>query len=464
MQALKRRTFLKGMGATAGALTLAQLGILAQQQPPILIGAVIPLSGALASFGPRFQVAAQLALDEVNKAGGVLGRRVELIVRDSGTNPQQGVQAATDLINVNKVQVIFGAAASGVTIPISSVTVPAKVVLISPSATSPAITNLKDDDFVFRTAPPDTLQGIVLAALAASKDYSKIAIIARNDAYGAGLADVTKKTFERLGGKANVVLYETNVTDFSAQIAAATRDNPEAISLITFDEGEALITQMVRAGVTNFDLLVDGNKNQDLIDRLVKSIGTAPLEGKVGTAPALAPGAGGDAFTRAYRQRLNEDPFVFTPHSFDALAIVCLAIQKAGEYNGVKIRDNLRFVANPPGKVFTVGQLGDALAAIKAGQDVNYEGASGSVDLDAAGEPFGPVGTWKIVNGKIVDDPEVVGFTTQQSVDDYIKCVEECIKRFGKNGTNPDKKALLECVRGCAKVAGGKSAPFCPPS
>jgi ABC-type branched-subunit amino acid transport system substrate-binding protein len=405
MKALKRRTFLKGMGATAGALTLAQLGILAQQQPPILIGAVIPLSGALASFGPRFQVAAQLALDEVNKAGGVLGRRVELIVRDSGTNPQQGVQAATDLINVNKVQVIFGAAASGVTIPISSVTVPAKVVLISPSATSPAITNLKDDDFVFRTAPPDTLQGIVLADLAFNtKKYRKIAIIARNDAYGAGLAQVTADTFKKLGGTVTAIaLYETNVTDFSAQIAAANKDKPDAISLITFDEGEALITQMVRAGVTNFDLLVDGNKNQDLIDRLVQSIGKAPLEGKVGTAPALAPGAGGEAFAKAYKARLNEDPFVFTPHSFDALAIVCLAIQKAGEYNGVKIRDNLRFVANPPGKVFTVGQLGDALAAIKAGEDVNYEGASGSVDLDAAGEPVGPVGTWTIKDGKIVE-------------------------------------------------------------
>jgi branched-chain amino acid transport system substrate-binding protein len=413
MQALKRRTFLKGMGATAGALTLAQLGILAQQQPPILIGAVIPLSGALASFGPRFQVAAQLALDEVNQAGGVLGRRVELIVRDSGTNPQQGVQAATELINVNQVQVIFGAAASGVTIPISSVTVPAQVVLISPSATSPAITNLQDNDFVFRTAPPDTLQGIVLAALARFfRGYTRIAIIARNDAYGAGLAQVTADIFTRLGGTVTAIaLYATNVTDFSAQIAAATRGNPQAISLITFDEGEALITQMVRAGVTNFDLLVDGNKNQDLIDRLVRSIGAAPLNNKVGTAPALAPGAGGDVFARAYRQRLNEDPFVFTPHSFDALAIVCLAIQKAGVYNGVGIRDNLRFVANPPGRVFTVGQLGDALAAIRAGQDVNYEGASGSVDLDAAGDPVGPVGIWRIVNGRIQDDPKPCDIT-----------------------------------------------------
>lgn len=402
-QTLRRRTFLKGLGVAAGGLALHPLASFGQQ--PILIGAVIPLSGALASFGPRFQVAAQLALDEVNKAGGVLGRRVELIVRDSGTNPAQGVQSATDLVNVNRVQVIFGAAASGVTIPVSSVTVPAGVVLISPSATSPAITNLRDNDLVFRTAPPDTLQGIVLADLAFGvKGYRNIAIIARNDAYGAGLADALKANFERLGGRVtSVSLYETNVTDFSAQIAAARAGNPQAISLITFDEGEALITQMVRAGVTNFDLLVDGNKNQDLIDRLVRSIGAAALEGKVGTAPALAPGAGGDAFAKAYKARLNEDPFVFTPHSFDALAIVCLAIQAAGEYNGLKIRDNLRRVANPPGDVFTVGQLDKALEAVRAGRDINYEGASGSVDLDAAGEPVGPVGTWTIRNGKIVE-------------------------------------------------------------
>ncbi|MCS6937557.1 MAG: ABC transporter substrate-binding protein [Candidatus Bipolaricaulota bacterium] len=402
-QTLRRRTFLKGLGAAASALALRPFASLGQQ--PILIGAVIPLSGALASFGPRFQVAAQLALDEVNAAGGVLGRRVELIVRDDGTNPAQGVAAATDLINVNRVQVIFGPAASGVTIPVSSVTVPAGVVLISPSATSPAITRLNDNDLVFRTAPPDSLQGIVLADLAYNtKRYRRIAIIARNDAYGAGLAEATADNFRRLGGQVTAIaLYETTVTDFSAQIAQARAGNPDAISLITFDEGEALITQMVRAGATNFDLLVDGNKNQDLIDRLVRSIGAAPLEGKVGTAPALAPGAGGDAFARAYRTRLNEDPFVFTPHSFDALAIVCLAIQRAGEYNGLRIRDNLRTVANPPGDVFTVGQLRQALEAVRAGRDINYEGASGSVDLDRAGEPVGPVGTWTIRNGRIVE-------------------------------------------------------------
>ncbi len=404
---VSRRTLLKGMGLAAGTLALGRFGTFGQE--PILIGAVIPLSGTLASFGPRFLVAAQIALDEVNGAGGLLGgRRVELVTRDSGTNPTTGVAAADNLVNVVGVEALFGAAASGVTIPIAtSVTVPNQVVQISPSATSPAITNLQDNDFLFRTAPPDTLQGIVLADLAFRvKGYRNISIIARNDAYGAGLADVLKREFEAKGGTVNALeLYATDTTNFSAQIAAASAGNPDAISLITFDEGEQLITQMVQAGVTNFDLLVDGNKNQDLIDRLVASIGTGPLEGKVGSAPALAPGAGGEAYAKAYRARLNEDPFVFTPHSFDALALLALAIEKAGVYNGPAIRDAMRFGANPPGTVYTVGQLGQALADIRAGKDVNYEGASGSVDLDAAGEPVGPVGTWKIVNGKIVDDP-----------------------------------------------------------
>lgn len=403
---VSRRTLLKGMGLAAGTLALGRFGTFGQES--LLLGAVIPLSGALASFGPRFLVAAQIALDEVNAAGGVLGKRLELVTRDSGTNPTTGVAAADNLVNVVGVEALFGAAASGVTIPIAtSVTVPNQVVQISPSATSPAITNLQDNDFLFRTAPPDTLQGIVLADLAFRvKGYRKISIIVRNDAYGAGLADVLKREFEAKGGTVSALeLYATDTTNFSAQIAAASAGNPDAISLITFDEGEQLITQMITAGVTNFDLLVDGNKNQDLIDRLVASIGTAPLEGKVGTAPALAPGAGGEAYATAYRARLNEDPFVFTPHSFDALALLALAIEKAGKYEGPAIRDAMRSGANPPGTVYTVGQLGQALADIRAGKDVNYDGASGSVDLDAAGEPVGPVGTWKIVDGKIVDDP-----------------------------------------------------------
>jgi ABC-type branched-subunit amino acid transport system substrate-binding protein len=406
---ISRRTFLKGLGVAAGASVLPG-PLLSFAQEGAVVGAVVPLTGQLQSFGPRFQIAAEIARDEINAAGGIPGIGImQLAVRDSGTNPEQGVQSATELVNVVGVQALFGAAASGVTIPITSVTIPNQVVQISPSATSPAVSNLDDNDFVFRTAPPDSLQGIVLADLAFNiKGYRTISIISRNDAYGAGLADALRANFEGLGGTvANVSLYDPATTDFSAEIAAASADNPDAISLITFDEGEALITQMVAAGVTNFDLFVDGNKNQDLIDRLVASLGKEPLEGIVGTAPATAATVGGRTFAQLYRQRLNEDPFVFTPHSYDAIAVIALAIARAGEYSGPAIRDNLRAVANEPGEVITVGQLGAGLELAAAGKDINYVGASGAVEFDDNGDPFGPVGIWTIKDGVIIDTETV---------------------------------------------------------
>ncbi len=406
---ISRRTFLKGVGVAAGASILPG-PFFGFAQEGTTMGAVIPLTGQLQSFGPRFQVAAEIARDEINAAGGIPGAGIlQIAVRDSGTAPGQGVQSAAELINVLGIQALFGAAASGVTIPITSVTIPAGVFQISPSATSPAISGLDDNDLVYRTAPPDSLQSIVLADLAFNiKSYRKISIISRNDAYGAGLADALRANFEALGGTvANVSLYDPATTDFSAEIAAAEADNPDAVSLITFDEGEALITQMVQAGFTNFDLLVDGNKNQDLIDRLVESLGAAFLEGKVGTAPATAETPGGDAFKAAYRSRLNEDPFVFTPHSYDAIAVTALSMARAvgqgQETTGANIAANLRSVANKPGTEFTVGQLGDALKAAAAGDDINYLGASGAVEFDANGDPFGPVGTWTIEDGKIVE-------------------------------------------------------------
>lgn len=408
---VSRRTFLKGAGVAAGALALGHLGSFGQAEF-IQIGADIPLTGTLKSFGPRFQVAAQLAIDELNAAGGPGGRRLNLLVRDSGTDPAIGVAAAQQLV-ASGVQVIFGAAASGVTIPISSVTIPNKVLLISPSATSPAISTLKDDDYVFRTAPSDALQGIVAADQAFNKKgYRKIAIIARNDAYGSGLQASLKANFEKLGGTVTATpLYDPKTTDFSAEIAAAKAGNPDAISLITFDEGEALIKQLEAAGVSNWDLLVDGNKNQDLLNRLKESFGgPAKLAGKVGTAPATAKTDGGVLFSKAYEDALKEPPFVFTANSFDALAVVGLAIAKASLVNGGKaptgteIRDQMRFVANPPGDVFTVGGLGKALEIIAKGGDVNFEGASGSVDFDANGDVPGPEGTWSIdANGNIVE-------------------------------------------------------------
>ena len=165
------------------------------------IGLLVPFTGALAPFGPDFANAANLAIEHINAAGGVLGKPVRLIVGDDGTNPDQGVAEARRLVDIERVHAIVGAAASGVTLPIAeSVTVPKKILQISPSATSPALTTLRDDDFLFRTPISDAAQGVVLARLARELGFSRVCTMYVNNAYGQGLSETFARTFQQLGG------------------------------------------------------------------------------------------------------------------------------------------------------------------------------------------------------------------------------------------------------------------------
>jgi ABC-type branched-subunit amino acid transport system substrate-binding protein len=390
-----------------GIFTVSSLS----QGNDVAIGASYCLTGGLSDFGARFLTAINIAGENINGAGGLKGGgKYSYIVRDDGTNPQQAVNVDTDLVNNAKVPAILGHCSSGATIPASAVTVPAKVVMISPSGTSPRITTLQDNDYVFRTAPSDALQGVVLAKALFDKGYKSLAIIYRNDAYGGGLAQVTSDNFKKLGGTVTALAaYEDGTTDFSGVIAAASKDKPAAISIIAFEEAEALISQMVKAGVTNFDGFTDGTKNQDLISRLVKVIDPKLLEGKIGTGPGSKPSAGFDAYKKLYQAKLpGEEPFIFSANAYDSAMLVALAalkVQQLGQpVNGENVRNQLRFVANPPGDLVTVNEWAKAKAAIDAGRDINYEGASGDVNFDAAGDVSGPVGIWSIKSSKISDD------------------------------------------------------------
>ncbi|MBI1741799.1 ABC transporter substrate-binding protein [Candidatus Acetothermia bacterium] len=391
-------------GYTATVSTLSAEG-------DVAIGAAYCLTGALSDFGARFLTASNIAAENINGNGGLNGGgKFSYVIRDDATNAQQAVQVDTDLVNNAKVPAILGHCSSGATIPASAVTVPAKVVMISPSGTSPRITTLQDNDFVFRTAPSDALQGVVLAKALFDKGYRKLSIIYRNDAYGGGLAQVTSDNFKKLGGTVlALAAYEDGTTDFSGQITQATKDKPDAISIISFQEAEGLITQMVKAGATNFDGFTDGTKDQDLVNRLAKVIDPKLLENKIGTGPGSKPSAGFTEYTKLYKAKLpGEEPFIFSANAYDSAYLVALAalkVQQLGQpVNGENIRNQLRFVANPPGDVVTVNEWKKARDLILAGKDINYEGASGDVNFDNNGDVSGPVGVWSIKNGKISDD------------------------------------------------------------
>ena len=204
---------------------------------PIKVGALFALTGGLAPYGPPIVNGAKLAVEQVNKAGGIFGRKLKLIIRDTATAPTVGRDAASKLINLDKVVAIIGALSSGVTFASSSITIPAGILLISPSSTSPMLTDLDDNDFVFRTVLSDAMQGVVQAQFALV-GYKTASVIYVNNPYGKGLADVFKRRYEAGGGKVfTMVPYEENKPSYRGEVEKAIAGGPDVINLIAYPVG-----------------------------------------------------------------------------------------------------------------------------------------------------------------------------------------------------------------------------------
>ncbi|MFQ5533172.1 MAG: ABC transporter substrate-binding protein, partial [Candidatus Methylomirabilales bacterium] len=404
---VSRRTVLKGLGMT-GALVMAGPWVrLARAGGTVKMGVLVPLTGALAEFGGAFQRAAELAVKHLKAAG----LDVELVVGDTETSAIPAQAAARKLVNVNKVPVILGAAASGVSIPVAeSVTIPNKVVQISNASTSPLITVLpadKGQDYLFRTCPSDALQGVVLGMLAKDQGIRKASVLYVNNPYGQGLAEQFKKSFEHRGGKVLEMIPhdEKPAPTYVAELRKATGGKPDVLVALSYP-GHATIylREAIEQGFIKKFLFVDGTKSQEII----KAVGAQNLEGMVGTAPGSALTDATKVFNEEYKKAYGElPPLPFMTNMYDAAAVAALAIKAAmvdGEaISGSAIRTRLRKVANPPGVVVGPGKgLKKAVELLGKRRQINYEGAAGSVDFDEAGEVVTPVDIWKFTEGKIV--------------------------------------------------------------
>ena len=198
---LTRRQFVRALGLSAVA---SSIGVprLARAAEPVKIGTLLDLTGALEAYGKPIQNGAILAAEQLNAAGGPLGRKIELVHRDSQTDPTAGIDAAKKLVELDKVVAIVGALSSGVTIPVAtSVTIPSGIVQISPASTSPQITDLQDNDLLFRTCPSDALQGKVSGRLAKTLGFQTVSTIYVNNPYGSGLSKTFSQTLSEHGGK-----------------------------------------------------------------------------------------------------------------------------------------------------------------------------------------------------------------------------------------------------------------------
>jgi len=372
---------------------------------PLKIGMLFDYTGSLAEFGPNMETGAQLAIKQINAAGGVLGKPVQLIKADSGTNPQVALEAATRLVNVEGVHGIVGSLSSGVTIAVAEgVTVPNKIVMISPASTSPGLTEVNDNDFLYRTVLSDAAQGVVLAQWAWDQGYKKVSTTYTNNAYGVGLSDQFVKSFEALGGTVpEAVSHEQEQTTYLSELQKAVEGAPDALVCVSYPaEGKVYIKEAIENGLIDTFLFTDGTKSQEIID----AIGATALEGTTGTSPSTPEKAELTAnFDADYKAEYGKDvpALPYVRESYDAVVAIALAAEAAKSTDPTKIRDQLRKMASPPGNKIGAGAAGiqQALTAVRAGTDIDYEGAANSDNFDANGDVLtGAIEIFKITGGK----------------------------------------------------------------
>lgn len=369
----------------------------------IAVGALMPLTGDLQAYGESAVNGINLAIDEINAAGGVLGRPLELAIGDTQTAPQPSIDAAQRLISVEGVDVVIGPMSSGEAIPVSeSVTSKNNVLQLTNSATSPVISDLDDSDLTFRTVPSDAYQGVALAEVVREKNLANLAIIYINNDYGQGLADSFQAAFEAAGGTVSgAVPYEQGQASYRGELQQLADGGAEALVLIGYPEnGITILKQSLEEKFFDRFVFTDGMKAPEVIE----AIGADFLNGSIGTTPqAVAESEAYQSFVKAYETKFGElPPKPYIDTAYDAMMLIALAMEKAGSTEGPAVRDALREVANSPGTEIRTGEWAKALTAIKAGEDIDYIGASGSLEFDDKGDVSGTFAEWAIENGEIV--------------------------------------------------------------
>jgi ABC-type branched-subunit amino acid transport system substrate-binding protein len=370
-----------------------------EAQLDLVIGDSVPLSGDLSDFGPPGEKAADVAVDEINKAIDEAGvdHTVEIVHEDNcgGSDQQCAVQAARKMVESDGASCITGAWASADTIPTSeSVAIPEEVLLISPASTSDEITTLDDPDgLVNRTSPPDSFQGPTLSRFLVEEalggaEGNTVNVGARNDAYGTGLADSFSEAWEAAGGTVGErVDYDIKLPSYDTEAEQLTSGNPDGLIIVDFPETYAKVgPALVRAGFDPESTFVtDGLISSEL----AQDAGEDAVNGLRGTAPGVPDDDPSEAaFDELYTQAEPRDVKrqTFDAQNFDAVMLCYLAAVAAGSTEGIDMAAEVREISGPPGDQFTFEQLPEAIEALQNGDDIDYQGASGPIDMDEAGD------------------------------------------------------------------------------
>jgi len=348
----------------------------------LVVGALLPETGDLAYLGPPQFAGVELAVDDINAAGGVLGKKVVLKKADEGDGtPDIASGSADKLLNQNA-DVIIGAAASTITLSVIDKITGAGVAEISGSNTTPALDDYKDGGLYFRTAPSDVLQGSVLGNMIVQDGYKNVAILARQDSYGEGLAKQLQQTIEQQGGTVSkYVLYGTDATNYTAEINKIAASKPDALALISFEEGTKILPGLIAKGVGPQDIqlyTVDG----DTAD-YSKDFDPGILKGTKGTIP-VSPDIASTFNNKLKKIDPKLDSYTYGAQVYDATVMAALAATAAQDDAGVSIASQMIAVSRDGTKCTSYA---DCLKLLQQGEDIDYDGVSGPVDLNDNGSP-----------------------------------------------------------------------------
>ncbi len=384
------------------------------------IGDVLPFTGGLAAYGANLDRAVKVGIGLQNaglkQAGLAKKIRVSLVGSEDGqTQATASVEAATKLIKSNHANVIIGEMASSATIPMAqSVTIPNHIVQISPTSSAPQLTDIADNGYLWRTYPSDTLQGKVLAQalIDAFGKGTTINVGARNDAFGTALKQLFVSEFTKLGGKVGVdISWNPDQANFDSEMGQLVSGSPKGWLIIDFPETFAkYAASLVRTGKWDASrtFMTEALRNTTVLD----AIGN-PVVGLRGTAASAAGGPAGASFAAYWKKHVTgAKPYTgFEGTALDAANVAFLAALKACSSSPAKIKANLVAVSGPPGVKVTYLQMAKAIKLIRAGKEVDYEGAFSPVDFDAKGDIGSAVfEIWKYSAAGKIDTLKTVTF------------------------------------------------------
>jgi branched-chain amino acid transport system substrate-binding protein len=376
---MKKTLIAAAMLATASAQTA--------NAEDIKIGVFLGFTGAIESLVADMGPAAQLAIDEVSKSGALLdGSTVTWVRGDTTcTDSAAATASAERLITSDKVSAIVGGDCSGVTTAaLQNVAMPNGIVMVSPSATSPALSTIEDNGLFFRTAPSDARQGVIVSDILMEKGVSEIALTYTNNDYGKGLAESIEKNYTEAGGTVTInAAHEDGKGDYSSEVAALAAAGGEVLVVAGYIDqgGKAIIQASLDTGAFDTFYLPDGMVG----DALPEAIGS-DLNGSYGAAPGTDSEGAGIFAEMATEAGFKPGPF--TGESYDAAALIMLAMQAAGSSESSKLKEKIMDVANAPGEQIFPGELEKGLKILAEGGEVDYVGAS-AVELIGAGESAG---------------------------------------------------------------------------